>query len=72
MTYLDVDENGLVDPKAVEALREQRRQAMARQEQAMEMQQAIQSGQQAAQGAKLLSETDVRPNSALSAVMGGP
>lgn len=58
-------------PKAVEALREQRRQAMARQEQAAEMQQAIQSGQQAAQGAKLLAETDVRPNSALSAVMGG-
>lgn len=61
----------LRDPKAVEALREERRQAMARQEQAAEMQQAVASGAQAAQGAKLLSETDVRPNSALSAVAGG-
>lgn len=64
----------LRDPKEVEALREQRRQAMERQQQQAEMQQMIQSGQQVAQGAKLLSETDVRPNSALgslSAQVGG-
>lgn len=62
----------LRDPDVVEKMRAERQQALEEKEQAAQIIQMAQSGQQAAAGAKLLSEVDTGPDTALAALLGGP
>ena len=54
----------------VDAIRQQQAEAMQKQQQNAEIAQIAASGQQAAQGAKLLSEVDMGPDTALNALLG--
>lgn len=60
----------LRDPRAVDVLRQQRAQAQQQAAQMEQAQAAAQTVQSGAQGAKLLSEADMGPDSALGALLG--